>query len=352
MKNCFDRIRLNTQFDSPAQWMKINCIDMHTGGEPLRVVLDGLPEIFGANILEKRAYFRSRHDGIRKSLMWEPRGHADMYGCIITEPNDENAHFGVIFIHNEGYSTMCGHAVIALCKLAINMKWVEIGEDETEVIIDAPCGRIYTYGKKEDGKATTTRFQCVPSFVVAVDQVVEIPGFGEVQYDIAYGGAFYAYVDADKIQLDLDIKNYSKIIKAGMDIKHTVAHESSLIQHPFETDFSFLYGTIFTSKKSSAHADSRNVCVFANGEVDRSPTGSGVAGRMALHYRKGEIALGQEMKVESIVGSIFSGSVIREEEYGSFSSVVPQVEGEAFFTGQHVFYIDPNDPFRQGFFLR
>lgn len=352
MKNSYQKIIKNKVFNAPGDWHKIHCIDMHTGGEPLRVVAAGFPEIKGNGVLEKRNFMRKHHDDLRKALMWEPRGHADMYGCILVEPNDDGAHFGVLFIHNEGYSTMCGHAVIALGKLAINMGWVDAQQPETEIVIDAPCGRICAYTTIEHGKVTSTKFHCVPSFVVALNEIIDVQGMGKISYDLAFGGAFYAYVDADKIGLDLDAKNYQNIIKAGMDIKHAVKAVSNRINHPFETDLSFLYGTIFISQKSSGNADNRNVCVFANGEVDRSPTGSGVSGRMAIHHARGEIKMGEKLKIESIVGSVFTGSVIEEIDFGPFKAVIPEVEGEAFITGQHTFLIDPSDPFREGFLVR
>jgi len=352
MKNCYNKIVDSIDYQAPENWHKIQCIDMHTGGEPLRVILGGFPKILGKSILEQRNYVKNHHDQLRRSLMWEPRGHADMYGCLITPPNDDGAHFGVIFIHNEGYSTMCGHAVIALGKLAVEMEWVEATGDETEVVIDAPCGRIYAYGKMEGEKVVNTRFHCVPSFVVALDEMVRIEGIGNVKYDLAFGGAFYAYVNADEIDLELEAKNYSEILRFGRSIKNAVIANSHKVKHPFEDDLSFLYGTIFISQHASSGADNKNVCVFADGEVDRSPTGSGVSGRMAIHHARGEIEIGEKMKIESIVGSVFTGSVIKEVDFGPFKAVIPEVEGEAFVTGQHTFYIDPDDPLKEGFFLR
>ena len=352
MKNCYQRVIHKKEFSPPEKWSKIKCIDMHTGGEPLRVVVDGFPEIKGNGILEKRNFIMENHDNFRKAIMWEPRGHADMYGCLLTEPNDDDAHFGVLFIHNEGYSTMCGHAVIALGKLAIELGWVESQGSETEIVIDAPCGRIYVFANVENGKVVSTRFHCVPSFVVALNEIIDVRGLGKINYDLAFGGAFYAYVNADIIGLELTIDNYTQIIKTGMNIKYAVMENSNKIKHPFEPDLSFLYGTIFISQKSSASADNRNVCVFANGEVDRSPTGSGVSGRMAIHHARNEIEIGEKMKIESIVGSIFTGSVIEEIDFGPFKAIIPEVEGEAFITGQHTFLIDPDDPYKEGFFLR
>ena len=342
----------DTKFTPPNDWLQIKTIDMHTGGEPLRVFIDGLPPILGDTILEKRNYIKNNLDKYRTALMWEPRGHADMYGCIITEPNDADADFGIIFIHNQGYSTMCGHATIAITKLAVTLGWIEMKEPETKVVIDAPCGRLKAFARIKDKKVEAVKFQCVPSFVVALDQKVNVNGIGEVSYDLAYGGAFYAYVNAKQLNLQLTPDNYQNHIQIGMDIKNAVMKYSNLINHPFEDDLSFLYGTIFIEKVVAKGIDSRNICVFAEGELDRSPTGSGVSGRMAIHYKREEIEIGEKMVIESITGSIFTGSVLEISTYGQFDAVIPQVEGNAYITGQHTFLIDPNDPMKNGFFLR
>lgn len=325
---------------------------MHTGGEPLRVIVDGFPEIKGNNVLEYRQYVKQHHDELRRALMHEPRGHADMYGCLLVPPNDADGDLGILFLHNEGYSTMCGHAIIAISTLAVEMDWVKIKEPVTTLKIDAPCGRIESFVKINNGKVQSVAFHCVPSFVVALDQEVEVDGLGKVQYDLAYGGAFYAYVNSDELGLSLVPENYSQLIQTGMAIKHAVMASNNQIVHPFETDLSFLYGTIFIGGPVSEGVDSRNVCIFAEGEVDRCPTGSGVSGRMPIHYARKEMTIGESILVESITGSVFKGSVVREENYGPFKAVIPQVEGTAHITGQHEFLIDPEDPFKYGFFLR
>jgi len=351
MPNPYSRIQNQLLFNAPSGWRRIKTIDMHTGGEPLRVILQGLPSLQGKNVLDYRRFLKDNQDSYRKLLMHEPRGHADMYGCVIVPPNDKEADFGIVFMHNEGYSTMCGHAVIAITKLAIDMNWVEKVSPVTEIIIDAPCGRIYSYAKVVNQNVESVYFHGVPSFVVGLDHKVSVPGMGEILYDLAFGGAFYAFVDADRYGMDLIIENYQKLIQTGMAIKHAVMKSNQEIKHPYEEELSFLYGTIFISTHSDI-ADNKNVCVFANGEVDRSPTGSGVCGRMAIHFKRGEIRLGEEMKIESLVGSIFTGSVVREMDYGPFNAIIPQVEGTAFITGQHEFLLDPKDPFAEGFFLR
>lgn len=352
MKSTYQNILQKTAFQAPTDWLKIKTIDMHTGGEPLRVILSGLPELKGNNVLEYRRYMKDNHDDLRTALMFEPRGHADMYGCILVPPNDDEADFGILFTHNEGYSSMCGHATIAITKLAVELGWVEKQEPETKVVIDAPCGRLYSYAKIDNGEVTSVYFHCVPSFVVGLDYQVEVSGIGTVTYDLAYGGAFYAYVDADRLGIDMTPENYSQLIEKGMDIKHAVMKSNDKILHPYEEDLSFLYGTIFTGKNHTTGIDSRNVCIFAEGEVDRSPTGSGVSGRMAIHYKKGDIQVGDTMSIESILGSSFIGSVVQEQQFGKFDAVIPQVEGTAYIVGQNEFLIDPNDPLRDGFILR
>ena len=350
----YQNILNKKDFAPPKDWLQIKTIDMHTGGEPLRVIIEGFPELKGNSVLDYRRYCKENHDGLRTSLMFEPRGHADMYGCILTPPNDENGDFGIIFLHNEGYSTMCGHAIIAISTLAIEMKWVDVTEGDNILKIDAPCGRITSFTHIKNGKIIGVRFHNVPSFVVGLNRTIEVNGLEKVTYDLAYGGAFYAYVDLDKNNFDFDLSpnSYRKLIQTGMDIKHAVMQQDKEILHPFESDLSFLYGTIFIGDSDKKDIDSKNVCIFAEGEVDRSPTGSGVAGRMAIHNARKEIDYREVMTIESITGSVFKGSVISEIDYGHFKAIIPQVEGTAHITGMQTFVIDPKDPMKNGFILR
>lgn len=355
MHKTYKNIRSKTDFKPNKDWLQIKTIDMHTGGEPLRVIVDGFPELKGSSVLDYRRYCKENFDHLRTGLLFEPRGHADMYGCILVPPNDEDGDFGILFLHNEGYSTMCGHAIIAISTLAIEMKWIAIQEGDNVLKIDAPCGRITSFANVKNGKVTGVRFHCVPSFVIGLDRTVDVEGLGKVTYDLAYGGAFYAYVDMAKNSFDFDLSSasYSVLITNGMKIKNAVINSDNEITHPFEEDLSFNYGTIFIDNtKQPSGVDSRNVCIFAEGEVDRCPTGSGVSGRMAIHKARKEIDYGETMAIESITGSVFKGSVISEESYGPFTAVIPQVEGTAFITGMHTFVIDPNDPMKNGFILR
>ena len=347
----FSKIQADHSYKAPKHALKIKSIDMHTGGEPLRIVMEGYPEIKASSLLEYRRIVKEKYDHLRTAIMYEPRGHADMYGCLLLPPFNAEADFSVIFMHNEGYSTMCGHAIIALTTLAVKMNWVDVKNNEATLTIEAPCGLIKAKAQLVNGKIMAS-FLCVPSFVVGLDFTVELKSLGIISYDVAYGGAFYAYVDSNKIGLDLTPQNLKGIIETGMEIKHAVIKTNNSILHPFEEDLSFLYGTIFIGGPVSKGVDSRNICVFADGEVDRSPTGSGVSGRMAIHYKRGEIKLHEKMSIESITGAVFYGSVDSTIKYGGGDAVIPCVEGTAYVTGQHEFIIDLEDPFTNGFFLR
>lgn len=353
--NVYQNILQQKTFRNAAGHLAISTIDMHTGGEPLRVIVDGFPELQGDTVLARRTYAKQHYDHLRTALMFEPRGHADMYGCLLVPPNDEAGDFGIIFMHNEGYSTMCGHAIIAISTLAVEMGWNSGEDGEHTLKIDAPCGRITSFTEVRNGRVQGVRFHCVPSFVVELDREVEVDGLGKIAYDLAYGGAFYAYVDLnrnDDLLLDLTPASYRKLIQAGMDIKEAVMDSSKDILHPFEPDLSFLYGTIFIGDPLNAGLDSRNVCIFAEGEVDRCPTGSGVSGRMAIHQARQELKKGESMTIESIIGTVFRGSIVKTEDFGPYHAVIPEVEGTAHITGQHTFFIDPSDPLRDGFILR
>ena len=355
MSKTYQKILSKTDFKPNSDWLQIKTIDMHTGGEPLRVIVEGFPKLNGNSVLEYRRFCKENYDYLRTALMFEPRGHADMYGCILLPPNDDEGDFGIIFLHNEGYSTMCGHAIIAISTLAIEMKWIDVKEGENILKIDAPCGRITSFANVKNGQVTGVRFHCVPSFVVGLDRTVEVEGLGTVIYDLAYGGAFYAYVDMAKNNFDFDLSSnsYRALITNGMKIKNAVIKDDSEIKHPYESDLSFNYGTIFIdNNKQISGNDSRNVCIFAEGEVDRCPTGSGVSGRMAIHKARKEIGFGETMTIESITNSVFKGSVVSEEDYGPYTAVIPQVEGTAFITGMQTFIIDPKDPMKNGFILR
>jgi trans-L-3-hydroxyproline dehydratase len=318
---------------------------MHTGGEPLRIITEGLPELQGRTVLEKRRDFRERFDHLRTGLMFEPRGHADMYGAVLTRSAD--ADFDVFFLHNEGYSTMCGHAIIALTRYVIEAGLI----DKADVSFNVPAGRIEARAHRADGRILRTSFRNVPSFVYRRDEQLRIAGLGDVRFDIAYGGAFYALVDAPALGLDLTPAHFLRLIDAGRRIKHAVM-QAIPIEHPCEPDLSFLYGTIFVGPPHDAGHHSRNVCIFADGEVDRSPTGSGVSARAALHYARGELAADETITIESILGSTMTVRVAAKTRFGPYDAIIPEVSGTAHYTGRNELWFDPEDPLANGFIFR
>lgn len=331
---------------------RIETIDMHCAGEAVRIVL-GAPSLpQGNDILARRRDAQSGGwDRYRRALMFEPRGHQDMYGAIILPPVTEGASFGVLFTHNEGYSTMCGHATIALGKAAVELGWVEAQEPETIIRIDTPAGLVTAHARVRSGRVTSTWFQNVPSFVANHDETVDVPGVGTVHYDLAYGGAYYAFVDADSIGLKLEADNGRQIAAQGMAIKHAVM-QAMPIHHPESADLSFLYGTIFTGPAQHPDAHSRHACVFADGAIDRSPTGTGVSARMALLHAADPAIRNRAIVIESLTGEAFIGRIAETISHHGIPAVIPEVEGTSFFTGRHTFLVEPDDSLADGFLVR
>ena len=339
------------KFTPPSDWLKITTIDAHTDGEPFRVIVDGFPKLEGNTILERRRYAKEHYDHLRTALMWEPRGHADMYGCILTPPVTPDADFGILFIHNEGFSTMCGHGIIGITTVVLETGMLPIKSPTTKIKIDSPAGLITAYAHIENGHVKNVSFHNVPSFVAAPDEIVDVPGLGKIRYDLAFGGAFYAYVNAQDAGVACSAEDYRPLIEKGMAIKRAVM-QSKKIVHPFEDDLGFLYGTIFVGPPTQKGSHSQNVCIFAEGEVDRSPTGTGVSGRLAIHHQRGEIQKDQPIVIESIIGSKFTGKVVEETTFGPYAAIIPEVTGEAHIVGRNELWINPNDPLKDGFMLR
>jgi trans-L-3-hydroxyproline dehydratase len=274
-----------------------------------------------------------------------------MYGCLLVPPVTPAADVGVLFTHNEGYSTMCGHGIIAVTTVLLEVGLLPGREGENRVGIDTPAGFVEAWGRVSGGRVVEVSFVNVASFAAALDRSVEVPGLGPVRYDLGFGGAFYAFVDAAPLGLDLVPSEVGRLIEAGRAIKGAVAAADPPV-HPLDADLSFLYGTIFVGPAHDPAHHSRNVCVFADGEVDRSPTGTGVSARLALHHARGELQQGQEIVVESILGTTFGGRVVGTTRIGTHDAVVPRVSGSAHVTGRSEWFLDPEDPLRGGFLLR
>jgi proline racemase len=338
-------------------------VELHTGGEPVRIVVDGLPPIPGATILEKRRYAREHLDDVRRALMAEPRGHADMYGVWPVAPDLPGADLAVLFTHNEGFSTMCGHATIALGRWVVEEGLVAVppagpdGVARTPVRLQAPCGMVEVVVDVVDGRVGDVRFRSVPAFAAALDVTLDVAGIGPVPVDVGYGGAFYALVGAEALGVELGATPLATVVDRATAVTRAAAAAVAL-DHPDAADLAYLYGTIVGDVPDDrAPAVSRNVCVFADRQVDRSPTGSGVTARTAVRHARGAVAAGEVRRFTSLTGAVFTARVVAEHAPGAHAptgvpSVVVEVGGRAHRSGTAEFVLEPDDPLREGFLLR
>jgi proline racemase len=324
--------------------MRIDAVDYHTAGEPFRIVTAGAPPLEGRTILEKRRFAAEQLDAVRRLLVHEPRGHADMYGGFVTEPEDEGADLGVVFFNNAGYSTACGHGTIALVTWAVESGLLQLGAGDRRVVVDVPSGRLETVVQLDDGRVRSVRFTNVPSFVAAKGL-----GAAGLWADVAYGGAFYASVQT---QIPIVPGTLTRFIELGRRIKEELEFQHEFV-HPAEPELRDVYGVIFWQREEDGPPlVQRNVTVFADGEVDRSPCGSGTSARLALLDESGELSRGNELRHLSVLGTEFRARVVGEAEVAGLPAVVTEVEGAAYQTGRHEFVLDPGDPLPDGFFLR
>lgn len=342
---------MEKNWEAPADWQRISTIDAHAAGEPLRVVVCGLPPIPGKTLLEKRRFAREHLDGIRKALMWEPRGHADMYGAIMTEPVSPDSRLGVLFLHNEGFSTMCGHGIIALSTVVAETGLLSLSGERPMLKIDTPAGQVEARLRIHEERVQEVSFLNVPSFVLARDLAADVPGWGTIAVDVAFGGAFYAFCRARDLRVRLVPGESRRLVDFGMRVKRAV-EEILPIRHPEEPDLGFLYGTIIVGEPENPAHHSRNACIFADGELDRSPTGTGVSARAAIHFARGELGLNEPFVVESILGTTFTGRAVSTVKVGPYQAVIPEVTGRAHITGRHEFLLDPDDPLLRGFLIK
>lgn len=324
--------------------IRIETVEMHTGGEPVRIVTSGFPPIEGATILAKRRFAADHLDHLRRLLMHEPRGHFDMYGVLPVEPDHPDADLAVLFTHNEGYSTMCGHATIALGRWAVDTGIVPIAEPVTTVALQVPAGLLHLAVDVTDGVTGRVSFRSVPAFATALDHSLAVPGYGDVIVDVAYGGAFYAFADAAAFGLDVRSSATRDLVDAAWAVTRA-ATEAIALDHPDDDDLAFLYGTILTDGDDAwSPRPTANVCVFADREVDRSPTGSGVTARIAIQRAKGLIDMGTQRTFESITGSRFTGTAVAETSVGDRDAWVVEVAGTTHYTGTSVFTLEDDDP--------
>jgi trans-L-3-hydroxyproline dehydratase len=342
--------------------IRVKTIDAHAAGEPLRLIVDGFPSPQGRTMLDKREWVRKKADHLRRALMLEPRGHADMYGAVLTEPVAPGSHAGVLFMHNEGYSTMCGHGVIAVTTIALerglivpgpaapeSAEQTAAGPDGATVVYDSPAGTIRARARLSAARVTSVSFVNVPSFVLHGGLAVKT-ATRQIRADVAFGGAFYAILDSESVGLPIDAAHLPELRRAGMDIKHAI-EAAQTIAHPLEPGLHGIYGTIFTGPPNDPQADLRNVTIFADGEVDRSPCGTGTAAVMAVIDAMGLLRDDKPFVHESLIGTRFNGRVAGRTMVGECQAIVPEIEGSAWITGEHTFLVDDDDPLRAGFRL-
>jgi proline racemase len=320
-------------------------VEMHTGGEPVRLVLEGFPEPRGASVLEKRQDAATRLDLHRRRLMLEPRGHAEMYGALVV-PAASPAAFGVLFMHHSGFSTMCGHATIALGRWAVISGRVPLHSGTADFILECPCGPVALH--VSDGGAHVA-FDSVPAFAAALDAPVDLPSTGRVLYDIGYGGAFYAILPASRLGLDLHTSPVGQLRAAALAVMHVIRTRSE-VHHPTEPDLSFLYGAILTDDTPpAAPRPSRHFCVFGEGQIDRSATGSGVTARMAVDAARGLIEPSATRAFAGASGVPFHAKLLGEEQLGAHRAWRVRVAGTAAFSGTATWIVEETDALRDGF---
>lgn len=304
-------------------------------------------------MLDKRAWAHKRLDHLRRAIMLEPRGHADMYGALLTEPVTPGAHAGVLFMHNEGWSTMCGHGVIAVTTIALQRDLIWPGGPQ--LILDSPAGPIEARAvvdTESDGgrRVSSVAFRNVPSFVLEAGLPVTLSGGRTLLVDIAFGGAFYAIVDAEAAGLAVDASKLPDLRRLGTEVKREVERLRQVV-HPVDPGLKGIYGTIFTAPPQHAEAHLRNVTIFADAEVDRSPCGTGTAAVMAVLSEMGVLGDATPFVHESIVGTLFTGTIVGRAKVGEQAAIVPEIQGSAWITGEHTFLIDGDDPLKAGFRL-
>ena len=330
----------------------INVVDAHTAGEPIRVVVSGLPNIPGATMLDKMRWFDENLNGVRNFLMREPRGHKDMFGAVLTPPVSDDGHAGVLFTHTTGQATMCGHGTIGVVKVLVETGVIPVLEGENTINLDTPAGRVLANALVKNGNVKSVSFQNVPSFLYMDDIEVDIPTIGGVKVAVSFGGGFYIFVEAQDLGLEVIPEHASELAKHSMWLKNWGDKELQVV-HPENPEIQGIYGIIVTgpSIKTANGWKSKETCVFADSAIDRSPCGTGTSARMALLYGRGMMSQDEILENSSILNTIFVGSIDALTEVGGIKSIVPRIEGPAWITGFNHLVLDPEDPFEEGFLI-
>lgn len=326
----------------------ISTIDSHTGGEPTRLVVSGIP-LKGSTLLEQRDYMRSNLDHLRSALMCEPRGHRGMFGAVMAPPTRPEVDFGIIWVDHDGsYLNMCGHGTIGIGIVCVECGLVPVTEPETRIRIDMPAGLVEARVTVENGRAVRNAIVNVPAFLYRRDVEVEVPGFGRIPVDIAFGGSFFAGVQGDTLGIDVGPENTSRLVEAGLAIRHAVNAQVE-VAHPTLTHIRSVDLVTIWGPGRAPGARYKNIHVFSDGSFDRSPGGTGTSHMMTILIHRGLMREDEAIVSEGITGSLFGGRMLSRTKIGDFDGWVPEISGTAHLTGLHQFVIDPDDPQAYGF---
>ncbi|MFR8598260.1 MAG: proline racemase [Clostridioides difficile] len=329
----------------------IQARDSHTAGEATRIVVGGIPNIKGNSMPEKKEYLEENLDYLRTAIMLEPRGHNDMFGSVMTQPCCPDADFGIIFMDGGGYLNMCGHGTIGAMTAAIETGVVPAVEPVTHVVMEAPAGIIRGDVTVVDGKAKEVSFLNVPAFLYKEGVEVDLPGVGTVKFDISFGGSFFAIIHASQLGLKIEPQNAGKLTELAMKLRDII-NEKIEIQHPTLAHIKTVDLVEIYDEPTHPEATYKNVVIFGQGQVDRSPCGTGTSAKLATLHAKGELKVGEKFVYESILGTLFKGEIVEETKVADFNAVVPKITGSAYITGFNHFVIDEEDPLKHGFILK
>jgi proline racemase len=329
--------------------MRVQTIDAHVEGGPLRLVVDGFPAPYGKTMLQKRDWAERHADGLRRAIMLEPRGHADMQGAVLTEPVSPGSHAGVLFMHNAGYSTMSGHGIIAVTTIALERHLLMPGGDGLNVVYDTPAGTVRARATLREGRVVEVAFQSVPSFVLYAG-VFARTATRQLRADVAFGGAFYAIVDSEMAGVGVDVRHLPDLRRVGGEIKDAIERAHPIV-HPLEPKLNGLAGTIFTGPAGDSAGDLRNATVFAYRAVERSPSGTGTAAVMAVVDAMGLLGSDASFVHEGLLGTRMRGRLAERTTVGEYSAIIADIRGSAWITGEHMFLADPADPLGDGFLI-
>ncbi|WP_371778991.1 proline racemase family protein [Streptosporangium subroseum] len=326
-----------------------HAVDSHTEGMPTRVITGGVGVIPGSTMAERRKHFLAEMDHIRTLLMYEPRGHSAMSGAILQPPTRPDADYGVLYIEVSGCLPMCGHGTIGVATVLVETGMVEVVEPVTVIRLDTPAGLVVAEVQVTDGAAMAVTITNVPSFSAGLDRTVKVAGIGEVTYDLAYGGNYYAILPIESVGLPFERSHKQQILDAGLAIMGAINEQDEPV-HPLDDGFRGCHHVQFTAPGSDA-GHSRHAMAIHPGWFDRSPCGTGTSARMAQLHARGELALNTDFVNESFIGTRFVGRLVEETEVAGLPAVVPTITGRAWVTGTAQYFLDPRDPFPEGFLL-